>query len=356
MMNPELKEFLDMAAAREPGDEVELSIRELLQKWGAQKRGYWYVQEIRQDLETHGLVTDPPFTSGSIDTPVRLHNPKATMKMLGERREQQDASGQAIAPVDPGSASENQQTESALMEGALTFAHLHDALFGETPPPVVSISENDSLVRAQSLMMQHDYSQLPVTAGKWELKGVISWESIARTLMHRPQATLKECVIAADVVKLSDDVLTNIPKIIKNQFVVVQDRTKRTVGMVTTADLAAAFELLSGPFLMIGVAESKLRQVAEAAFDEQTIRDACGFSSPARPVEGLTLGELKGLFEKPENWDKLGWNVDRVVFCSLLQDVVDLRNSVMHFRAGETRGTGLRGVRNLLTWLSHLID
>lgn len=355
-MHEEVYEFLKAASEREPGDEVQLTVRELLQKWGAQKRGYWYVQEIRADLESHNLVTVPPFTSGSIDSVVRLHNPQAAMRMLAERASGVKPVEDSASVSDTGQGSVNQQTETSLMAGALTFAHLREALFPTSPPPIVSVSQDATLSVAQSLMMRHNYSQLPVMAGPRSCKGIVSWESIARTVTHKPDAGLKDCVIPVDQVQLRDDVLANIPKITQNQFVLVQDEHRTVVGIVTTADLSTAFEVLSGPFLMIGLVENRLRVVAESRFGEDIIRNACLTSTAERPVDGLTLGELKSLFEQEENWAKLDWKVDRRVFCQLLQEVVTLRNRVMHFRAAVVQADGLVAVRNLLSWLDYLVD
>lgn len=355
-MDKELGDFLMAAASRAPGNEVQLTIRELLQKWGAQKRGYWYVQEIRQDLEKHGLVTDPPFTDGTIDTVVRLHNPKAAMRMLTERALTGGLETSPDGARGSSAAQAHQEVDSSRAGVALTFGHLRGALFGDSPPPMMAVSQDDTLTVAQSKMMRYNYSQMPVMAGPKSCKGVVSWESIARTLTHKPDATLKDCIIPVEVVRLRDDVLANVPKITENQFVLVQDEDRTMVGIVTTADLSAAFEVLSGPFLMIGLVENRLRVVAESRLDEHVIREACGTARAARAVDGLTLSELKGLFEVEENWARLGWKVDRRVFCNLLQEVVEIRNQVMHFRGAVRPGPGLASVRNLLVWLDFLVD
>lgn len=65
-------ELLADAAARPAGAEIALSIRNLIAHWGARRRGYWYVEAIRAELEAAGLTTVPSFEVGWIDNTVVL--------------------------------------------------------------------------------------------------------------------------------------------------------------------------------------------------------------------------------------------------------------------------------------------
>jgi len=48
-------DFLRDAAKREAGNEVQISIRELLTHWDAKRRGFWIVEQIQDDLKKAGL-------------------------------------------------------------------------------------------------------------------------------------------------------------------------------------------------------------------------------------------------------------------------------------------------------------
>lgn len=50
---------------------------------------------------------------------------------------------------------------------------------------VGSVRLDDPLERAQALMMRSDYSQLAVQSGPRDLRGAISWESIAQAKIRR---------------------------------------------------------------------------------------------------------------------------------------------------------------------------
>jgi hypothetical protein len=54
-----LEELLKLAVERAPGNPVRLSIRKLLQYWGAERRGYLITEDIRRDLAAARLATSP---------------------------------------------------------------------------------------------------------------------------------------------------------------------------------------------------------------------------------------------------------------------------------------------------------
>lgn len=156
----------------------------------------------------------------------------------------------------------------------------------------------------------------------------------------------------------NDDVLANVVKIIQNGFVVIRSGDRSVVGLVTTSDLAVVFERLSGPFLKIGLVERKLRQIAATRFDRSVIASAArtATSREGDPVDHLTLGELKSLFDSADNWNQLGWTLDPAVFRELLEQVIQLRNQVMRFRGSEPDRVGLSALRNLTVWLTYLVE
>ncbi len=334
-MTSDLDGFLDDAATRAPGHEVTLTIRDLISRWGARRRGIWYVKEIQDDLDRHGLVTSPSFVTGWIDNEIRLI------------RKPTDA---PVTPREAGSVvSDDQVTRAAETGVALRVGGLESASAG-----VVAVKREDSLSRAQSLMLQWDYSQLPVLAGSRELLGAISWESVAKTRMHRRTATVGDCTVAADLVALDDDLLTYIPRIIDNGYVFVRAIDKTICGIVTSADLSTTFLSLAGPFLLVGEVERQLRRIVDQAFKLEEIRAVRDPADSSREITGaddLTMGEYVRIFESRERWEALGWEIDRQVFVESLSTLRELRNEIMHFSPDPLEEEKLTAVRHLLKWL-----
>ena len=339
-MDDDTRAFLSEAVKRAPGKEVSLPIRDFIAKWGAMRRGFWYVHTIQRDLDEIGLETVPSFEDGWIDNVIRL-------VPLRTGKDVKPNAGGAAAIV-----SEDQATSSASAGASLRVSGLASASCG-----VVSVNRDDSLARAQSLMLQGDYSQLPVLAGQRELQGAISWESIAQARMNRPEIGLRDCIVPADVVGLNDDLLTHIPRITGNGYVFVRNTDKMIGGVITTADLSAEFLALAGPFLLIGEVERRLRHIAGNVFDLdqlQAVRDPGDAARVVRGVDDLTVGEYVRLFESKDRWEQLAWEVDRKVFVESLTALRDLRNEIMHFSPDPIESELLIKVRNLSNWLKLL--
>jgi len=78
-----------------------------------------------------------------------------------------------------------------------------------------------------------------------------------------------------------------------------------------------------------------LRTLIETKIGVDTLK----IPEPSPFVEGttpeldkLTLGELLGIIQSPDNWSKLDLPYDRDSFCRQLDKIRDYRNGLMHFR------------------------
>lgn len=329
----ESKDFLQKAAERPAGNEVSTSIRDFLALWGAKRRGFWVVKKINDDLAHYGLTTSPSFESGWIDNRIKI--------VLKQMQEPAGSSSPAATA-----------TPEASQVNWLRVSSLESANRG-----LVSVSKNDSLRKVQSLMIRHDYSQLPVIEGGRRLEGAVSWESIAKATVHSPEADLKSCISPADIVSVDDDLLSQIPRIIDAGYLFVRDTENLPCGIVTTADLSQAFQVLAGPFLLAGEAERHLRQIVNRNFTTNDIREAKNPNDPTRQAasaEDLTIGEIQRLLERPSNWERIEWYVDRGVFLDGLQGLRELRNEIMHFSPDPPEADALVQARNFLKWLELL--
>lgn len=334
--------FLRDAAGRaQSGDPIELSIRDLLHRWGAKRRGYWVVWSIERELEAAGLRTEPPFQNGWIDEWVSL-------VPIESGKEGPQPGGEAGTDADDPGSDVVESDEVGLRIGSLQSAG----------GGVCSVTPQNKLVTAQSLMMRRDYSQLAVMSGERDLVGAISWESIAHARIADPDADLTASIIQARVLERRDDLITHIPMIIDRGFVFVRDeRDRRITGIVTTADLSAEFATLAGPFFLVGEAERRLRRAVDRRFDPDelaAVRDSADSKREVKSAEDLTIGEHQRLLEDPDNWARMGWAVDRKIFLDALDTVRSLRNEVMHFSPDPIEPERLGELRNFIKWLSML--
>jgi restriction system protein len=330
-------DFLRDAASRAPGQEVKISIRELLRRWDAKRRGYWIVAQIERDLEKANLTTAPPFTEGWIDSVVTL-----------VRVKQEERKGmEAPATSDLLEATDASLPEVSLRVGSLSAANCR----------VISVLPQDSLDKAQSIMMRYDFSQLAVMSSSRDLRGAVTWESIAEARIRNPQAALKEAVEPAEVVRSGDDLLEKIPRVVDAGFVFVQGPDRQISGIVTTADLSNQFATLAKPFFMLAEIERRLRRIIDGAFTSEELREFVDPSDTSRQVKSaadLTIGEYVRLLERPDCWMRLRWALDRKEFIEAMQEVRGTRNEVMHFSPDPLDDDQIVQLGNFLKWLRKL--
>lgn len=329
---PETRDALFKEAVRKSGY-LDLTIQELLSYWGAKRRGERIVQEIERDLRAANLVTHPSFKDGWINARVALV-PVGTSRP-GGRDSVSDAA------------------EAALPQVSLRVRSLESA-----NREVVSVLLDDSLEYAQSLMMSKDYSQLAVVSGPRNLRGAISWESIAHARMTNSEAGLREAVFRPEVVRPDDDLLAQIPKIADAGFALVEQSDRQICGIVTTADLSLLFGVLAKPFFVLAEVEGRLRRIIDAHFTED---DLAGIVDPADSkrvatrASDLTLGEVVRLLEEPERWSRLGWKtIERRIFIHDLKEVQGIRNEVLHFSPDPLDEEQINNMELFLKWLRKL--
>jgi hypothetical protein len=339
-MDTGVRTFLEDAVRRDRDNLVKLSIRELLQRWGHKRRGYWVINRIEEDLEEVGLVTEPAFTQGWIDAPVTLL-PKRFLPPP------ESTSGDGTITTPPREEGLAEPGEVTILVGSLRSA-------GQG---VCSVTLDSTLIQAQSLMMQNDYSQLAVMSGARNLQGAITWESIAQAGIRADTPAIRDCLIPAEIVRFEDDLIHHIPRIVQAGYVFVQGQDRSIGGIVTTADLSEEFARLASPFFLIGEVERRLRRAVDRIFTSQELGDVRNPQDATRDVasaEDLTIGEYVRLLENPDRWAKTGWQVDRRIFMESLNRVRELRNDVMHFSPDPLDEEQLDELRRFIRWLKIL--
>ncbi len=165
-----------------------------------------------------------------------------------------------------------------------------------------------------TLMVQHDYSQLPVMQNSRDVDGLISWKSIGETSkVHNKECTfVRECM-DTDVEILRDDtpLWKAIRTIAEKDVVLVKNSAKEIIGLVSTYDIAVEYHSLSEPFLLLGEIENNLRQlIARAKYPlsvTEAAKDPKDVERKVKSVSDLTFGEYIELLQQPANWQSIDW-------------------------------------------------
>jgi hypothetical protein len=147
-----------------------ITVRQFLLWFGAQLRGSWTVQLIRTSLRKAGLQTEPDFESAYVDSPISfslisgVSAPEAVQTKSSEISESVAVSDSAIAVIT---------TERIYADPTYRISKLATA---NNKP--ISVAPDASLQVAVTLMLNNDFSQLPVMSNERDVRGIITWTSM----------------------------------------------------------------------------------------------------------------------------------------------------------------------------------
>lgn len=320
-MTDRAAEFLAKAAT----GPIELPIRQLLAIWGFRARTYDSVGRIQRDLSAAGLKCEPDLTEGGLDSEVRIS--------LQVNADTDPSAG----PADSSATNEDSArgdvaigSDDERLELPTVWLRVRDIQPSATGG-ITSVDPDQTLEQAQALMIANDYSQLAVLAGSRDLRGAVSWRTIARARLSKSEIILADVIDPRPkVVHADEELLSQIDTIYGADFVFVRGEDDRVCGIVTTADLTSRFRDLTSPFFQLGEIEGRLRRCINRVFTTEELRQATRRPT-LRSAEDMTFGQYFYLLKDEANWQRMHWRVDRAMFVGYLDEVRKIRNRVMHF-------------------------
>jgi len=341
--------LLKLATEIAEGGGHQVTVRELLSWFGAKRRGMWIVLKVRAALKRAKLMVEPDFEAAYIDSLVTLlHVHEA--REPDSTRDPDDGLESTTDVVDaPGSPTPIREIDPA---------HRVSKLAAANNPPL-SVKPDEPLSCAITMMLTNDYSQLPVMTTDREVKGVVSWRSVGtRLAMGHKAGRISEFMDPHVEVSSSASIFAIIPFVSESNYVLVRAPDKRVAGIVTAHDLNDQFQLLAGPFLLLGEIENNLRRIIDGRFtlpELAAVRDQVDSEREVTGVADLTFGEYVKLLENPERWSKIGLqSLDRAAFVTKLDAVRRIRNEVMHFDPDGVPDEDLRVLRDFSKFLQRL--
>lgn len=294
-----MNEETDRGAAASPES---LTVRELLRKFGYERRGDWINNQIRNGLERHKLKTDQDFTVVWLDSPIKIE----------------------LDSDVPGAPRAQHTPDPTLRIGALPAAHRK----------LVQVKPEAPLKEATTKMQMNDYSRLPVMKHPRDVSGLVTWKSVGQRLSFgRDCSFVSQCMEPAEVIPAKTRLFDAIRTVQSCGYVLVQDEDRTITGIVTATDLSHHFRDLAAPFLFVGEIEGHLRNFIHGKFTLEELR-AASRSGNEKTIEGsadLTFGGYCQLLGNKETWERVGLDVDRACLIEHLESVREIRNNVMHF-------------------------
>lgn len=296
MVKEEFKEIVK--EIQENDKEFQMTPRELLYSFGCEKRTKWNVVRINKFLEDSKLITSPDYISSWIDAKLTIkHKKKAKSK-------------KEIDPIK----------RIKILPAA-----------NRTP---VSIQKEAKLNEAITLMMLHNYSQLPVMSGARTVVGVITWETIGYGITNGCKSEFVKDYIKKEIeiIDYETPLLAAIEWIISKEFALVKKSDNTISGIVTIADISSQFINVTEPFLLLEQIENHIRLILDGKFLLEEMKEYTnGEEREFEYIDDLSFGNYIRIIEKPDNWERLNLSVERSHFIKQLDKIREIRNDVMHF-------------------------
>lgn len=316
------------------------TVRAFLGWFGAQRRGYYITRDIEAALSELQLTTEPDFRGAFIDAPItiKLAAPDSTAP-----------NGNRPPDEIESPPSEDERVDPTYRIGKLPAANRQP----------VSVKPNSDLREATTLMLAHDFSQLPVMHNEREVKGLVSWRTIGqRLLLGRPTERVRDCMERHHEIDADASIFSAIDVIVLHEYVLVRDsRINKITGIVTTSDLSLQFGQLAEPFLLLGEIENHVRDLISRRFSPEelaALRDPNDSKRAVRRVADLTYGEYVRLCQSPDTWARLQLPIDRSVFAAKLDRIREIRNDVMHFDPDGIGDADLKTLRDFARFVRSL--
>jgi CBS domain-containing protein len=330
-----------------------ITVRDFLGHFGAERRGAVRVEQIRRILDSLDLQTEPDFETVWIDETIWLRlkdgiPPTETIGMSTDQSgndhgsmgseeivlestpsavrqalEQSESAPTSAEPDAPDRSDESESSDPTFRIGSLPAAN----------KTLVVVNQDDLITTAVTLMLQHDFSQLPVMQGEREVKGMITWKSICSRLAFDCKCErVADCREDARIVDANRTLFDAIPTIVEYGYVLVRQRDRKITGLVTASDLSLQFHALTEPFLLLREIELHVRRLMRGKLSADDFSSNTGSAVPShmpQDIPDLTFGECVRLFQNPQTWAKLNLKIDSTVLTKLLDEVRVIRNDVM---------------------------
>lgn len=308
----------------ENGKEFTISVRDFLGYFHCEKRTKGNKGRIDNYLKTNNLETVPDYSSVWIDGDLTLkHKAKAKSKKNSD-------------PIQ------------------------RISILPSANKPPITITRDAKLSDAITLMMMHNYSQLPVLGNPKNVAGFITWETIGYGITNgKTSNDVKDYLNnKSNILEYDTPLLEAIKTVIDKEFVVVQKKDKSIAGIVTIADISTQFLTLTEPFLLLEQIENLIRQLLDEKFLVDDIKAFCldeEFDREVEFIDDLTFGQYIRLIEKQENWDKLNLKIERVPFIKQLDLIRIIRNDIMHFDPEGITNEQKQSLVNMAKFLTELV-
>ncbi len=232
---------------------------------------------------------------------------------------------------------------------------------------VLCVRHDETVRDALTRMVTHDFSQLPVVDQQGYLTGMISEQSITRTLFHAGNSValadlpVHHCQVRALTISPESDVFDALGQL-KTVAAVVVVQNRKPMGIVTYYDATHFFRNVSEGLMYVEDIEVTLRQYIETIFSDdgkltaaliQTFgADKQNPSEPRKPYMRMSFHDHLQFIMAEKQWSQFEpYLQPQGLFRQLLDQVRIIRNQLAHFR-DELSPVQLNALLHARDWLA----
>jgi len=266
--------LLNAARRLKAGNKVNrTTVRDFLSDFGVERRGAAKVESIQNALDALGLTTEPNFRTAWIDEPISL-------KLTANAPPDQSAASETCDPAeDTEDVGRNEAGVGSALTTLIELGERHEdtseypqntseaqSAMGEPYDPTfrigslpaankkpVSLSPDDDLAKAVTIMLEHDFSQLPLMQGERDIRGVVTWKTIAaRAVLAKSNSEhARDYREHGKIIEANRILFDVIPEIVGAGYAFIRHPDRKIKGPVTVGDLSIHFQALTEPFFFL---------------------------------------------------------------------------------------------------------
>ncbi len=306
--------------------------KKILEKCGVGRRGWRVIGKVNDLLVKYELTASPDFRSAYIGGIIEI----APIPKLGAKQ-----------------SKEKLHSDDPIPKLSILKAANINNIKDEPGVGLISVNRDTPLIEAITLMIKHNFSQLPILSGKKEVDGIISWRSIGIALSLE-----KECIKVIDCkedvtsLSLNEPLFKAVKVILEKEVVLVYEKDKTICGIVTATDIGEHFISLSEPYLLLEQIENHIRKILADKLIPKDVTGLLDLEKELTDLSELTFGQYVRIIENPKIFDKLKIKVDRVILTKMLNETCTIRNEVMHFNPDPVQDFDIETLRQTLNFLN----
>jgi CBS domain-containing protein len=237
----------------------------------------------------------------------------------------------------------------------------------ENKEDILTIPKGTKVREALSLMVENDFSQLPIVDDNGKLVGIATEKSVIGTYFHTTgmvsilDLDVGHCQTKPYTIQKDADIFEVLDLLEDTYAVVIVDH-ERPIGILTDYDTTHFFRDLSEGLILVEDIEVTLRRYIESTHPDENSLDAAlmrafrtNRQDPTRPAKEyteLSFGDHLQLITTEDNWGKFSSYFEpKEMFLQLMNQVGQIRNQLAHFR-GRVEPIQYHALLRARDWLS----